>query len=247
VHHCRGIDGLAHAQRWFEAHLVGRRDRRFIQAVTQAANHAIHMQRSVGSETHFQQNFAFEFHVAGIVGIDRLRLVCDFDRYGRRTRFKLREFGPAVHHLLSPESSGCDSSTTTAAIALASGGDAVAEIALAIVPLMPFDPPDPLPCPGPTGMSNPPACAAYSLAPCLPVPFRPLGSPKPPVWTFSTAAFTVGATELPEKSPVCKSCGRAPPEVILICGAANVLITTFGASTGSGVAPCGVPHAVQPI
>ena len=107
--------------------------------------------------------------------------------------------------------------------------------ALATVPLIPFAPPDPLPCPEPTGMSNEPACAAYSLAPCLPVPCRPLGSPKPPVCTFCTATFTVGATELPEKSPVCRSCGRAPPAVILICGEAKVLITTLGASIVSGV------------
>ena len=76
--------------------------------------------------------------------------------------------------------------------------------ALATVPLIPFAPPEPLPCPGPTGMSNEPAADAISLPLGLPLAlgFSPLGSPKPPVCTFSIGAFTVGATELPAKSPV---------------------------------------------
>src|SRR6202049_2380391 len=93
--------------------------------------------------------------------------------------------------------------------------------ALATVPLIPFAPPDPLPCPGPAGISNDPVGAAYNFAPCLPVPGKPLGSPKPPVCTFATATLTVGFAELPPKSPVCNNCGRAPPTVIFNCGGAN--------------------------
>src|SRR5258708_40134060 len=73
---------------------------------------------------------------------------------------------------------------------------------LATVPLTPLAPPDPLPCPGPTGMSNDPICAATNLAPALPSPLSPLGSPKPPVCTFSIGLLTVGCAALPAKDPV---------------------------------------------
>src|SRR5579862_693725 len=108
--------------------------------------------------------------------------------------------------------------------------------ALATVPLIPFAPPVPLPCPGPAGMSNDPVGAAYNFAPCLPVPGSPLGSPNPPVCIFWTATFTVGVWELPVgvKSPVCTSCGRAPPTASFNCGGAKFVTSIFGASTGFG-------------
>src|ERR1039458_2229562 len=89
--------------------------------------------------------------------------------------------------------------------------------ALATVPLIPFAPPDPLPCPAPIGRSNEPAAGAISLPFVLlfALGFSPFGSPKPPVCTFAIGAFTVGVTELPWNCPVLISTGRAPLLAVL--------------------------------
>src|SRR4029077_7607916 len=76
--------------------------------------------------------------------------------------------------------------------------------ALATVPLIPFAPPDPLPCPGPPRQSNEPAAdpISFPFRFLLSLGFSPFGSPNPPVCTFEIGAFTVGVTELPLNSPV---------------------------------------------
>jgi hypothetical protein len=47
--------------------------------MAQTPDHAIHVQLPVGRELHFEQNFAFQFQVSCFVGINRVRLVGDFD------------------------------------------------------------------------------------------------------------------------------------------------------------------------
>ncbi len=68
---------------------------------------------------------------------------------------------------------------------------------LATTPRAPLAPPVPLPEPGPTGISNPPACAMLMARVCVVFAGMPLGSPKPPVCTLSGARRMVCGAELP--------------------------------------------------
>ena len=52
--------------------------------MTQAADDAIHMQLSVGRETHFKKNFTFKLQLASFLGVNRIRLESDFHRCGGR-------------------------------------------------------------------------------------------------------------------------------------------------------------------
>ena len=54
MHRRRGVYGLIVVLRRFKAHLVGRCDGRFVQAMTQASHHPIDMQLSVCAKHYFQ-------------------------------------------------------------------------------------------------------------------------------------------------------------------------------------------------
>jgi hypothetical protein len=101
-----GIYGLSHAQRGLEPHLVGGPDGGFIQAVSQTANHAIHMQRPIGGEPYFKQNFTFQLQTASLIGVDRLRLEGDLHRDSGWPGIGLGELRSAMNHLLGAESAG---------------------------------------------------------------------------------------------------------------------------------------------
>ena len=51
---CRGVDGLIVVLGGLKAHLIRRRDRCFVQAMTHAPYYAIHVQLSVCPEHDFQ-------------------------------------------------------------------------------------------------------------------------------------------------------------------------------------------------
>src|SRR5580700_3912704 len=86
------------------------------------------MQRTVRSEHHFQQNFAFQLQIAGFIGINRLRLEGDFHRRGCGSGICLRQLRSTMNHLLRTESTSRNAGSVTAAVALASAGNAVAEV-----------------------------------------------------------------------------------------------------------------------
>src|SRR5579864_4143341 len=116
---------------------------------------------------------------------------------------------------------------------------------LAITPRAPLAPPVPLPYPGPAGRSNEPSCAMFTGLPPVSLAGIPLGSPKPPVCTFSGARVAiVGVAELPvEKTLVlivlgitglAAGSGSSFLAAILTCGAAVSSLIAFGFGVGAG-------------
>jgi hypothetical protein len=64
--------------------------------MTQAPDHVIHVQLSVGREHDFEQNFAFQLELAGLIGINGIRFESDFNRIGRRSGIGQLGFGGSV-------------------------------------------------------------------------------------------------------------------------------------------------------
>src|SRR6516225_11002259 len=95
--------------------------------MTHATDYPIHVQLSVGLKHDFQQNFSLKPQIASLVGVDRVRLVGDFDRVRRRTGIRLRL--SSVREFLRSEAAGRDrvAASVAAAIAVAADGHAVAE------------------------------------------------------------------------------------------------------------------------
>ena len=73
------------ALRGFEFNLFGSLNRRFVQAVPQAAHHAHHAEFAACFEHDFEKNFAFDFQAARFGSIGRRRLGNDL----RRNEFRL--------------------------------------------------------------------------------------------------------------------------------------------------------------
>src|ERR1700733_6426207 len=120
----RRINRLSTVQRRFEPDLVGGSDSGFVQSMAQTADNAIYMQGSVRRKTDFEQHFAFDLHIARLVGINRVRLGHDFDRRARAYGIRLRDLRSTMHHLLRSESSGGNA----AIHAPVAAGNAAAEI-----------------------------------------------------------------------------------------------------------------------
>src|SRR5579863_5608698 len=86
------------------------------------------MQRSVRSETHFEQYFSLQLQVACLVGINRIRLERDLDRRGLGRGIQQLNFRSAVYHLLGSKASGRDAGAVAPAITFTRSSNAVAKI-----------------------------------------------------------------------------------------------------------------------
>ena len=122
---------------------------------------------------------------ACLLRVNRIRLVGNLDRCWSQGRpSTLCDVAMLLRDLLRAKSRGCTAAAPAAAsVSLPTCRHAAAEIALATVPLIPFAPPDPLPCPGPTGISNEPAAEAISL------PFGLLFTRLQSIWIAETASL----------------------------------------------------------
>ncbi len=83
---------------------------------------------------------------------------------------------------------------------------------------------------------NEPILATVSLAGLSEVPGKPLGSPKPPVWTSRAGLCTVGGSELPEAKVLVTTSFFLGPTGFTISGDVKVLvmISFLGDGTGTG-------------
>src|ERR1700722_17131871 len=127
MHNGGGINRLAAVHGRLEPDLVGGCHGRFIQSVAQASHHAVHVQRTVRRKTDFEKHFALQLHTAGFIGINRVRLECNFDRRAGPCGIGLRDlWSSTVHYLLRSKSPGRNPAAFAAAFAC--GRDAAAEI-----------------------------------------------------------------------------------------------------------------------
>src|SRR4029077_20598597 len=111
-----------------ETNLVGGSDRSFIEAVTETAYYTVHMQCSVCRKTHFQQDLAFQLHIASFLGVNRIRLEGDFDRSCCRPAILQYLGSGTLGDLLCSEAARGDALAIAAAVAFSGSGYSITKI-----------------------------------------------------------------------------------------------------------------------